>query len=107
MVGLRDNAPQAIGPRDVIGADGRYGLAAGLAFGLAVGFFLGLVAGIEFGLAVGLTWAAGAWTRFHISVVIAGVQGSGPVRYGAFLTGPSKPGCCAPLASPTSSVTGW
>ena len=62
-VGLTDRSPQAIGPRDVIRADGRYqlaiglaaGLAAGLTYGFAVGQGAGQVAGLTFGLTFGLT----------------------------------------------------
>ena len=83
--GLEDSSPQAVGPRDVIRADGRYGLAGALAVGLAVGLALGLAFGIAFGFAVGLAWMADVWTRYHVTVLIAAIRGSAPMRYGAFL----------------------
>jgi hypothetical protein len=91
--GLADSSPQVVGPRDVICADGIYGLVAGVTYGLLCGLAVGLVGGLAAGLtvalatglAIGLTWAAGVWTRYHISVAIAAARGAGPMRYGAFL----------------------
>ena len=78
-VGLQDSAPQVVGPRDVVRADGRYGLVVGVVVAVGVAAVLWAVLG------VGLTSAADAWTRYHISVVIAATRGSGPMRFGAFL----------------------
>jgi hypothetical protein len=108
-----DSSPQAIGPRDVIRADGRYRLAFGLAvglagglagglggglagglagalttgltFGLAFGLTVGLTGGLGGGLGGGLTIEASAWTRYYVSVVINAARQRGPLRFGAFL----------------------
>ena len=114
IMGLDDSSAQALGPRDVIRADGRYGLvvaimaglAAGLVFGLAAGLGLGagllapestpglgvrlaLVLGLGAGLVGGLTagpgYGASAWTRYHISVATMAIRQQGPLRYSAFL----------------------
>ena len=101
VLGITDSSPRAIGPRDVIRADGLYelmvGIALGLATGIGVGLAAGLAAGIEVGLTVGLTlglaggfagrlWhSASAWTRYYISVVINATRRRGPLRFGAFL----------------------
>ena len=94
LAGIGDTAPQALGPRDVIRADGCYGLV----FGLVAGLTFGLVAGLTpNGLVIDLmfvvtgtvatvvTYGANAWVRYHIGVVIGAVYGSGPMRFGAFL----------------------
>ncbi len=99
--GLEVVSAQAVGPRDVIRADGRYGLVYGLiwgfaagsgcgllamrAFGLVSGVAFGLVCWLAFGLAFGLAGGAGTWTRFHIAVVIAAIRKLGPLRFGAWL----------------------
>lgn len=102
---LADNSPQAIGPRDVIRADGRYrlavglmlGLSFGLTFGLRFGLRFGSAAGLGFGLAAGVTFGhtyghaslprggSSAWTRHYVSVVINAARRRGPLRFGAFL----------------------
>jgi hypothetical protein len=95
LIGMLDSSPQTVGPRDVIRADGRTGLAFGLVFGLVVGLVFGLAggSGLLYGLAVGVTFGLAAtlssgafvWTRYHIGVVIGAVRGSGPISFGAFL----------------------
>ena len=93
------------GARDVIRADGQYGLAAGLICGLiislAVGFVVlspgdlrwsinGLAIALAYGLTValgfGLSWiGAGVWARYHIAVVITANRRSGPLHFGTSL----------------------
>jgi hypothetical protein len=102
LVDLDDTSPQAVGPLDVIRADGQFGLATGVVAGLAAGlaggfvggfvggFRSGLVAGLAAGLAVGLLFGLGigarAWVRYHIAVVIAAFPPrSGPLRFGSSL----------------------
>jgi hypothetical protein len=34
---------------------------------------------------IGLARLADAWTRYHVSIVIARIRGTGPVRFAAFL----------------------
>lgn len=67
--GLDDRTPHALGPRDVIRADGRFGLAGGLGGGLAFGL-------ANFGR---------SWTRYNMAVVIAAARHRGPLRFGRFL----------------------
>ena len=93
IFGLRDTSPQAVGPHDLIRADGRYGFVGGLALGLATalayGLVNGLLTGCAVGLAVGLTFAlafgADAWTRYQVSVVINAASRKGPLHFDAFL----------------------
>jgi hypothetical protein len=100
--GLVDESPQAVGPQDVVRADGLYGLIVGLVVAVACGIafgpgfalvsgnpssiVIGLVAALVLGLAVGLGIGARAWTRYRIAVVIAALPPrSGPLRFGAAL----------------------
>lgn len=100
--GLIDSSPQAVRPRDVIHADGLFGLVAGLAAGLGAGLPFGLAAwlhghrlsdglgaGLEvvlvFGLTVAISIGASSWVRYHIAVVLAAGRGNGPLRFGALL----------------------
>ena len=102
--GLTDRSPQAIGPRDVIRADGCYRLALGLAVGLGAGLVAGLTVGLAVaaelavGLAIGLTvglalglaggpasGGTNAWARYCVSVVINAAHKRGPLRFGTFL----------------------
>src|SRR5580658_8401572 len=100
--GLIDSSPQVVRPRDVIHADGLFGLAGGLAAGFGAGLPFGLAvwlqrhqpaaalqAGLEVGLVFGLTImiAIGGsyWVRYHIAVLLAAVGGKGPARFGALL----------------------
>jgi hypothetical protein len=62
-------SPQAVGPLEVIRADGRYGL----------------VVGVAAGVAAGLAYGARAWTRYHVTVVVNAARKRGPLRFGAFL----------------------
>ena len=89
------------GPRDVIRADGRYGLATGLICGLIISLaawysisgyrsinrlWIALAGGLTVALGFGLSWiAAGVWARYHIAVVITAICRSGPLRFGASL----------------------
>jgi NACHT domain len=89
--GLLESAPKAVRPRDVIRTDGRYGLVVGIAFALLgfiftvpTGLRYGLLGALSFGLAA-FTNAAGAWTRYHISVIVIASRQQGPLRFGAFL----------------------
>jgi hypothetical protein len=100
-IALNDPSPQAFGPREVIRADGQFGLAVvlaivlvgGLPIGVTIGFFAGPMAGftsalplaLTYGLAAGLSYGASAWTRYHIAMVIAAIRRSGPLRIGAAL----------------------
>jgi hypothetical protein len=101
-VGLIDSSPQAVRPRDVIHADGFFGLAAGLAAGFAAGLPFGLVAWrqehrlaaalqvvlevtLVLGLTVVISIGASSWVRYHIAVVCAALRGNGPLRFGALL----------------------
>jgi hypothetical protein len=91
--GMRDSSPQAVCPRDVIRADGRYGLILGLTAGVILGLAFGVVFGFAFGFTVGLTYGlayrlasgSSARTRYNISVLIAASRRSGPIRLGAFM----------------------
>ena len=101
LLGISDDSPQTLGPRDVIRADGQYGLVFGLVVGLAFGFAFGLAAGLRYGLAAGLGLGLGlllggalagglaggatVWTRYHVSIVIIAVRQQGPLRFGTFL----------------------
>jgi MFS family permease len=98
---LDDPSPQAHRPREVIEANGVYGLAVGLAVvlafglagglavglagGLAVGIAGGLAVGLAVGLAAGLGYFADAWTRYHVTAAVNAVRGRAPLRFGAFL----------------------
>ena len=92
VIGLNDASPQAIGPRDVIRADGQYGVVIGVGIGLLIGVgdgagvvvavWTGVVGGLVGGLGIG----AKAWTRYHIAVTIAALPPrSGPLRFSAAL----------------------
>jgi hypothetical protein len=98
--GAMDSSPQATGPRDVIRADGRYGLALGLGLVLVLGLgfevasrraagatlLFAAALGLSFGLPAGVgTTGASAWTRYYISVVINAACKRSPLRFGAFL----------------------
>jgi hypothetical protein len=93
MFGLNDNAPQAVGPRDVIRGNGQYGLTVGLATGLIVGLSgvlqaglaSGLASGLATGLAGGLALFGSVWIRYHITIMIIAVSQKGPLRFGVFL----------------------
>jgi hypothetical protein len=94
-VGFNDDSPEAVGPRDVIRANGQYGLTIALAAGLLFGVFISLLPawaswyGFGFGFGVGLTGglavAANAWARYHVTVMIAAARRQGPLRFGVFL----------------------
>lgn len=97
--GLRDPSPQAIGPRDLIRADGHYGLTIELAFVLLIWFiwFVPVLVGaplvvpiwhgtvLAIGLTIGVSVASGVWVRYHVAVVLAAFRGQAPLRFGAFL----------------------
>lgn len=90
---LVDSSPHALTPRDVIRADGYYGLTWGLTWGIAAALPLGIFGGLAFGLTVGLTYGlvygltsgGGAWTRYQVCIAIIAVRQQGPLRFGAFL----------------------
>ena len=90
---LNDRSPLALSPRDVIRADGRYGLTLGLTLGLMtalgleaqIGLAAGLVGGLTFAFIHGLAWAGSTWTRYHITVAIAAARHRGPLRFSKFL----------------------
>jgi hypothetical protein len=98
---LADDSPIAVGPRDVIRADGLYGLVLGLALSFVVAFLLvlvgkfigtralvyvdALIIGIGTGFAFGFGVMANAWARYHITVVLIAARQHGPLRFGAFL----------------------
>ena len=99
--GLSDLSPQIVGPRDVIRADGIFGLVFGILTALVVGPAVGLagrltgaltggpISGLTVGLAFGLTFSlafgAHPWVRYHIAVTAAALQGRAPIRFAALL----------------------
>ena len=92
-IGLVDDSPEAIRPRNVIRANGQYaliiapmaGFAVGLAIGLANGFTAGVAIGVSIALSYGLEIAANVWTRYHITTMIIAIRQQGPLRFGVFL----------------------
>ena len=90
---LDDTAPEAVEPRDVIRASGYFGLVFGLLQALVIGglvsFFFSLkdalLIGLSFGIVIGFGFSGDAWLRYYITVVIAAVRGSEPLRFGASL----------------------
>jgi hypothetical protein len=93
LLGVEDRSPKALGPRDIIRADGRYGLMVVLIVGLALGFgagfaygpAVGLAASLTGGLAFGLGYGADTWARYHMGVIVGAISGSGPMSFGTFL----------------------
>jgi NACHT domain len=95
-VGIADRSPQAIGPREIIRADGQYGLVLTLVIwvGLLLTFEIpsrfalsvsALAVATSLALVAGLSYGADAWTRYYISIVIIAARKRGPLRFGAFL----------------------
>jgi NACHT domain len=107
-IGAADNSPQATEPREVIRADGSYGLVVGLVAGFGAGFAAALTVGVTVGVTVGLAYAvviglavglavgfafgAKSWTRYHVAIVITAATQRGPLRFAAFLDWANKAG---------------
>lgn len=95
--GAMDNSPQALGPREVIQADGRYGLTVGLPAGAVCLLVGGSLGGFRYGVAFALAgvlaftlvfilgFGSSTWVRYHVSVAIGAIRRTGPIGFGAFL----------------------
>ena len=96
-LGVIDYSPQAIGPRDIIRADGECGLIitletvlvtmlmVGFMFGFAYGLGIGLAVALTTMIALGIALWANAWARYHVTVMIIAARKLGPLQFGAFL----------------------
>lgn len=99
---LNDSSAHLVGPRDVIRADGRFGLAFGLMIGLTGFWFVfwfvfvlgyavigavagGLASGLVVSLVAMLAFFGRSWTRYHVAVVIMAIRRQGPLKFGKFL----------------------